>query len=124
MGCVPRREGRGDPLSADAQQQLRQSYGRGGRGQRRLGRQHQDLPTEGCEARRAGPQVGHAKTPLRPAKVTPATAADVEWLQRMMHLCVTAVARGTNIKCFSMFTAGRRACVSVFVVQLLCADLC
>lgn len=122
MGRVPRREGRGDPLSADAQQQLCQSYGGGGRWQRRLRRQRQDLPAEGCKARRAGPQVGHAKTPLRPAKVTPAPVGD-EWLTvlprswelcKSLHRCVTAVACLTQAIVHA----------SVFVVLLRCTDLC
>lgn len=124
MGRIPRREGRGDPLSADAQQQLRQSYGGGGRWQRWLRRQHQDLPAEGCKARRAGPQVGHAKTPLRPAKVTPASADD-EWLKtlpRSWEFCTCVWLRWLveheTFESFSMFNAGRRARVSVLEVLL------
>lgn len=120
MGRVPRREGRGDPLSADAQQQLCQSYGGGGWGQRRLRCQHQDLPAEGCTARRAGPQIGHAKTPLRPAQVTPATVDDEWWemLPRGWGWCTCAglLVEHETFECSSMFNAGCRACLSVFVV--------
>ena len=59
VGGLPwRREGWRDPLSSDAEQQLRQSDG--GRGERRVGFQPQDLASEVGAARRPG--QGHHQT--------------------------------------------------------------